>query len=133
MVDADVEQPGAVPGSGEAAAAPKRKTLSITIRDRPVLYAAYMPFLKCGGLFIPTKKYFAMGDEMTLVITLLEEPTKYTVNCKVVWITPPDSQSNKAGGIGVQFADDMAGEALRKRIEEILGILLQSNDATHTM
>lgn len=119
--------------SGEGALAIKHKTLAITIRDRQVLYAAYMPFLKYGGLFIPTKKYFAMNDDLTLIITLLEESTKYTVNSKVVWITPPDSQSNKAGGIGVQFADDRNGEDLRKRIEEILGILLQSNDSTHTM
>lgn len=131
MVEPDTNQPTA-PG-GEPSPSARHKTLSITIRDKQVLYAAYMPFLKHGGLFIPTKKYFAMGDEITLITGLLEETSKYTVNCKVVWITPPESQSNKAGGIGVEFADDRAGEELRKRIEEILGILLQSNDATHTM
>lgn len=111
----------------------KKKTLAITIKDKVVLYAAYMPFLKHAGLFIPTKKNFAMGEEVNLLVTLLEEPMKYNVSCKVVWITPPDSQSNKAGGIGVEFADNQDGEQLRRRIEEILGVMLKSNDATHTM
>lgn len=111
----------------------KKKVLSITIRDKTVLYAAYMSFLKHGGLFIPTKKFFAMGEEISLLISLIDSENKFNVNCKVVWITPPDSQGNKAGGIGVEFADDADGEQLRRRVEEILGPLLQSNDATHTM
>ena len=27
--------------------------LSLTIKDKAVLYAAYMPFVKNGGMFIP--------------------------------------------------------------------------------
>jgi type IV pilus assembly protein PilZ len=111
----------------------KHKTLSIIIRDRAVLFAAYMPFLKSGGLFIPTKKMFSMGESCTLIITLLGEEDKFTVNGKVVWITPPGSPSNKAGGIGVEFAEDLEGERLKRRIEEILGPLLRSTNATHTM
>jgi hypothetical protein len=30
--------------------------LSLAIKDKAVLYAAYMPFVKNGGLFISTKK-----------------------------------------------------------------------------
>jgi type IV pilus assembly protein PilZ len=112
---------------------PKHKTLSIIIRDRAVLFAAYMPFLKSGGLFIPTKKMFSMTESCTLIITLLGEEDKFTVNGKVVWITPPGSPSNKAGGIGVEFAEDLEGERLKRRIEEILGPLLRSTNATHTM
>lgn len=111
----------------------KRKTLSITIRDKPILYAAYMSFLKQGGLFIPTRKYFAMGEEIMLMITLLDEEKKYSVKCKVVWLTPANSQGNKAGGIGIEFSEDREGDSLRKRIEDLLGSLLLSTDATHTM
>ena len=32
--------------------------LSLTIKDKSVLYAAYMPFIKDGGLFIPTNKHY---------------------------------------------------------------------------
>lgn len=111
----------------------KHKTLSIIIRDRAVLFAAYMPFLKSGGLFIPTKKMFSMGESCTLIITLLGEADKFTVKGKVVWITPPGSPNNKAGGIGVEFAEDLDGERLKQKIEEILGPLLHSTNATHTM
>ena len=30
--------------------------LSLTIKDKAVLYSAYMPFLQHGGLFVPTKE-----------------------------------------------------------------------------
>lgn len=125
----------AVAATGAADLKPiaKHKTLSIIIRDRAVLFAAYMPFLKSGGLFIPTKKMFSMSESCTLIITLLGEEDKFTVNGKVVWITPPGSPSNKAGGIGVEFAEDTEGERLKRRIEEILGPLLRSTNATHTM
>jgi type IV pilus assembly protein PilZ len=111
----------------------KRKTLAIIIRDRAVLYAAYMPFLKSGGLFIPTKKPFVMGEECILSISLLDDTTKYVTRAKVVWITPPGSQGNKAGGVGAEFAEDAHGTKLRTRIEEVLGASLQSSNATHTM
>lgn len=32
---------------------PRNGILSLTIKDKSVLYAAYMPFIKNGGLFIP--------------------------------------------------------------------------------
>ena len=30
--------------------------LSFTMKDRTVLHAAYMPFVRHGGLFVPTNK-----------------------------------------------------------------------------
>ena len=38
--------------------------LSLTIKDKAVLYAAYMPFVKNGGMFIPTSKSYKLGDEV---------------------------------------------------------------------
>lgn len=131
--DADEVEGASTPSDVEPARQVKRKVLAITIKDKPVLYAAYMSFLRHGGLFIPTKKYFAMGEEISLIVTLIDADLKYNVIGKVVWITPQDSQSNKAGGIGLEFADNHEGESIRKKIEEILGIMLQSKDATHTM
>lgn len=35
---------------------PRNGILSLTIKDKSVLYAAFMPFIKHGGLFIPDRK-----------------------------------------------------------------------------
>lgn len=106
--------------------------LSLTIKDKNALYAAYMPFLKNGGLFIPTNKIYRLGDEVFMLLTLLEEREKISVAGKVAWVTPAGAQGNRAAGIGVQFSDKDSGNA-RRIIESILGSALKSERPTHTM
>ncbi len=101
--------------------------LSLTIRDKSALFAAYMPFLKNGGLFIP-----ATGDGVFMLLTLLEERDKLSVAGTVVWITPVGAQGNRAAGIGIQFKDSDTHEA-RTKIESLLGSALKSARQTHTM
>jgi type IV pilus assembly protein PilZ len=79
--------------------------LSLSIKDKAVLYAAYMPFVKHGGLFIPTTKSYKLGDEVFMLLSLMDEPEKIPVAGKVVWVTPTGAQGNRAAGIGVQFSD----------------------------
>ena len=50
--------------------------LSLTIKDKAVLYSAYMPFLQHGGLFVPTNKPYDVGDEVFMLLTLMDEPEK---------------------------------------------------------
>ena len=50
--------------------------LSLAIKDKAVLYAAYMPFIQNGGLFIPTKKEYELGDEVFMLLNLMDEPEK---------------------------------------------------------
>ena len=107
--------------------------LSLNIREKSILYAAYMPFLKGGGIFIPTTKQYRLGDEIFMLIALMGDTNKIPVAGKVVWITPAGSQGNKAQGIGVQFSEDEGGVAARHKIEELLGGPLTINRATHTM
>ena len=38
--------------------------LSLAIKDKAVLYSAYMPFLENGGLFVPTNKSYSIGDDV---------------------------------------------------------------------
>ena len=38
--------------------------LSLNIKDKSVLFSAYMPFVQGGGLFIPTNKPYQVGDEV---------------------------------------------------------------------
>ncbi len=106
--------------------------LSLTIRDKAVLYAAYMPFVKGGAIFIPTKKVYTLGDEVFIMLSLMEEKEKLSSSGKVVWITPEGAQGNKATGIGIQFVGEEGG-AIRNKIETYLAGLLDSDRITHTM
>jgi len=58
---------------------PRNGILSLTIKDKSVLYAAYMPFIKHGGLFIPTNKSYKLGDEVFMLLNLMDEPEKIPV------------------------------------------------------
>ena len=105
--------------------------LSLTIRDKAVLYAAYMPFLENGGLFVPTQKTYRIGDEVFMLLSLMDEPEKIPIAGRVVWITPPGAQGNRQAGIGVQFSEEDA--AANVKIENHLGGALQSERQTHTL
>ncbi len=105
--------------------------LSLTIRDKAVLYAAYMPFVQNGGLFIPTNKPYSLGDEVFMLLSLMDEPEKIPVAGKVVWITPKGAQGNRATGIGVQFSGD--DDIANSKIENYLAGSLESDRPTHTM
>ena len=106
--------------------------LSLTIKDKAVLYSAYMPFLENGGLFVPTNKAYALGDEVFMLLTLMDEPEKIPIAGKVVWVTPRGAQGNRTAGIGVQFSELDKG-ATRSKIENQLAGALKSDRPTHTM
>jgi len=117
-----------------SAHAPARQgILSLTIKDKGALYAAYMPFVHNGGLFIPTNKDYTLGDEVFMLLKLMDETEKLPIVGKVIWMTPKGAQGNRVAGIGVQFANDADGEAARKKIETYLGGALKSDRPTHTM
>jgi len=111
---------------------PRSGLLSLNIREKSALYSAYMPFLKGGGLFIPTSKSYRMGDEVLMLLSLIDENQKMPVVGKVVWITPAASLGSKVQGIGVQFNGDEAALAARHKIENLLAGQ-QSANPTHTM
>lgn len=118
--------------TSRAAGAPARQgILSLAIKDKGSLYSAYIPFLNGGGIFIPTTKEYALGDEVFILLTLMDETEKLPVVGRVAWITPRDAQGMMSG-IGVQFTD-RDGDAVRNRIETYLAGALQSDRMTHTM
>lgn len=110
---------------------PRNGILSLTIKDKSVLYAAYMPFIKHGGMFIPTNKTYRLGDEVFMLLNLMDEPEKIPVAGKVIWVTPKGAQGNRAAGIGVQFSDQ--DNTARSKIETYLAGALKSDRPTHTM
>ena len=114
-------------------AAPRPSVLSLNINSKSALYAAYMPFIKRGGLFIPTTRNYAVGDEIFMLLTLMDEPARLPIAGTVVWVTPAGAQGNRNQGIGVQFSADDSGTAARSRIESILAGHLSSSRPTHTI
>jgi type IV pilus assembly protein PilZ len=107
--------------------------LSLNIREKAALYAAYMPFVKGGGIFIPTNRQYVLGEEVFMLLSLMDDPQRIAVQGKVIWITPDGVQGNRTPGIGVQFTNDETGASARAQIEKVLGETLASNRPTHTM
>jgi len=107
--------------------------LPLAIKDKSQLYNTYMPFLRGGGLFVPTAKRYALGDDVFLLLTLLDDPERLGIACKVVWLTPPGAQGNRVAGVGVQFADSAEGDSARTKIETALAGLANSDKPTQTM
>ncbi|QBC42999.1 PilZ domain-containing protein [Iodobacter fluviatilis] len=107
--------------------------LSLNIKEKAALYASYMPFLTGGGIFIPTNKAYVLGDEVFMLLSLLDDPAKIAVSGNVVWITPQGANNNHQQGIGVKFSANEAGNQAKTKIEGLLGGYLQSARTTHTM
>ena len=106
--------------------------LSLNIREKNALYAAYIPQLRNGGIFIPTARLHHLGDEVFMLVSLPDEAAKVPVSGRVVWITPADAQGKRAQGVGIQFSDDEAGQSAKKKIEGLLAGMLDSSKITHT-
>ncbi len=110
----------------------KRGILSLSIKDKDALYAAYMPFVRNGGMFIPTSRPYEYGDEVFILISLMEEEEKLPVSANIVWITPKGPGNYRSAGIGVQFSDEDNG-LVRGKIETYLAGALERPEATNTM
>ena len=109
----------------------RARTVSVSINDARTLRAAYMPFLTNMGLFIPTTKEYAMGDEIFLVLKLIDDE-QFALAGTVVWVTPADAQSSRTKGVGVQFKGP-EGKRLQERVTMVLGDSDTQHGATHTL
>jgi type IV pilus assembly protein PilZ len=115
------------------AAGTRQGILSLTIKDKNALYAAYMSFIRNGGLFLPTSNVnYQLGDEVFILLSLMDESEKLPVVGKIVWITPAGAQGNRTAGVGLQFTEKDGGAA-RTKIETYLAGALESDRPTHTM
>jgi type IV pilus assembly protein PilZ len=105
--------------------------LNLTITTVSELYASYMPFVINGGIFIPTRHSYMLGDEVFLLLNLLDEPDKIPVTGKVVWLSPKGLTGNRKPGIGIQLSE--ANHELIGKIEAYLAGLLEGTRPTYTM
>ena len=107
--------------------------LSLAVKDKGSLYNAYIPYVKNGGIFVPTPKRYFLGDEVFVLLTLPDSSERLPVAGKVCWVTPTGSQGNRTAGIGVQFADSAEAETVKGKIETLLAGSLDADKPTHTM
>jgi len=106
--------------------------LSLTIRDKNALYAAFMDYVSGGGLFIPTNKKYKLGDEVFMLLSLMGETERIPVAGTIIWMTPIGAEGSRSNGVGVQFNDQDKGAA-RAKIETYLAGSANSGRPTHTM
>jgi len=116
--------------SGVAA---KQGILSLQVKDKAMLYASYMPFVKGGGIFVQTARKYNIGDDVFLLLSLMDDKDRMPVPGRVIWITPVGAQGNRPAGIGVQFNEGSEGDTVRNKIESNLAGILNSDKPTATM
>ena len=108
------------------------QSITCNFSTEGMLYLAYMPFVKGGGLFLRTKNTYALGSQVNLSVRLLDDPENYFIEGKVIWITPKGAQGNKPAGIGIQFTGENSRNFCNK-IETYLAGMLKSTQMTDTI
>jgi type IV pilus assembly protein PilZ len=107
--------------------------IQLVFREKSALYAAYMPVLADGGLFVPTGRDYRLGEDIYLLLSLPDDGQRYPVAGKVAWITPANASGGRTQGVGVSFPGDEKTRILRLKIEEILGTQISSSKPTQTV
>ena len=115
------------------AVASRPSVIQLVFREKGALYAAYVPILLDGGLFVPTTREYKLGDDIYLLLSLPDDPQRYPVAGKVAWITPANASGGRTQGVGVRFPNDEKTRLLKLKIEEVLGTQLQSAKPTQTI
>ncbi|MXY55998.1 MAG: pilus assembly protein PilZ [Gammaproteobacteria bacterium] len=105
--------------------------LSVAIEDGAALHAAHMPFVVHGGLFIPTPRRYRLGEEVFVLLRLMQDPHRLPLAGRVVWITPAGASGGKPPGVGVQFGDH--DDVVRRRIAACLADYPDVTDDTYTL
>ena len=103
--------------------------LSVMLADTHSLYQAYMPFLKNGGVFIPTEESYRLGDTVSCVLRLPDESV--TMSGQIAWITP--ATANQREGVGLHFEDTHQAVRIRSKIEHYLSEQLNSDKLNYTL
>lgn len=117
----------------QAPGTPRPSVIQLAIKEKSALYAAYIPLFTEGGMFIPTTRDYVLGDAVYVLISLPDEPQRYPIAGKVAWVTPAKAAYNRTQGVGVRFPKDDNAQALKLKIEEILGAQLASDRQTQTI
>jgi type IV pilus assembly protein PilZ len=112
---------------------PRPSVIQLVFREKGALYAAYIPLLSEGGLFVPTHRSYRLGEDIYLLLSLPDDPQRYPVAGKVAWVTPANASGGRTQGVGVRFPGDEKTSHLKLKIEEILGTQISSSKPTQTV
>src|SRR3990167_6532364 len=115
------------------ATTPRPSVIQLSIKEKAALYAAYIPIFSEGGVFIPTAREYALGDDVYVLLSLPEDMQRYPVAGKVAWVTPAKAAGGRTQGVGITFPKDEKSRALKLKIEEILGAHMASERPTQTI
>ena len=119
--------------AGAPGAAARPSVIQLVFREKGALYAAYMPLLTDGGLFVPTTREYKLGEDIYLLLSLPDDPQRFPVAGKVAWITPANTSGGRTQGVGVRFPNDDKSRQLKIKIEEVLGTSISSSKPTQTL
>ncbi len=98
----------------------QRTLLSLELKDDAALHSSYMPFIRGGAIFVPSKKTdHNFGDEVVISMHLKSTNKKLAIPGKVVWIAP-ESCERGTQGLGIQFAGTTKAK-VKLIIETMLG------------
>ena len=112
--------------------AARPSVIQLAIKEKAALHAAYIPAFSEGGIFVPSAREHRLGDEIYVLLTLLDDPQRYPVAGKVAWITPARAPGHRTQGVGIRFPKDEKSEQLKAKIEQLLGSSLGSDRTTQT-
>ena len=121
------------PATPAPASSARPSVIQLVFREKSALYAAYMPMLTDGGLFVPTARDYRLGEDIYLLLTLPDDPQRYPVAGKVAWMTPANASGGRTQGVGVRFPGDEKTRLLKLKIEEILGTSISSSKPAQTI
>ena len=109
----------------------KKTMIPLAIRNKVALHNCYMPFIRNGGLFVENRTGYELGDDVLILLDLLDETEKIPIAGKVVWIAGKGVKNPHSAGVGIQFSDP--DKVLKDRIETHLVGLPGSSSQTATM
>ncbi len=108
------------------------KMMTLHLTERTSLYNAYMSFFPDGGVFVPTDEKFDMGEEVLLVLELMELADKLPIKTRVAWKSPV-AKGNRPQGIGLVFQASDIGKRAKALIENNLAGLMDHPRPNYTM
>ncbi len=99
---------------------PQRTILKLPLNDVAALHSSFMPFVRGGAIFVPTKsESYNFGDEIIVSMHLKSTDKKLAIPGKVMWIAP-ESCERGTEGLGIQFIGTTKAK-VKLIIETMLG------------